>query len=165
MSRIARLPSPALIVAVVALVAALAGTAIAGPGASTSKVTKSKVKKITNKQINKRVPWGTADIADNAVTTPKIANDAVTGVKLAAINTRSTTVNIPAAGTPYAEATASCQSGERLLSGGAKIENVALGEFVTVLESHKQGNNDWYARAFNAFGSDRALVVEAYCLA
>jgi hypothetical protein len=55
-------PSPALIVAVVALVAAVAGTAIAGPGASTSAISKSKVKKIANKQINKRLPLTGADI-------------------------------------------------------------------------------------------------------
>jgi hypothetical protein len=55
-------PSPAMVVAVVALVAAVAGTAIAGPGASTSAISKSKVKKIANKQINKRLPLTGADI-------------------------------------------------------------------------------------------------------
>ena len=51
-------PSPALIVAVLALVAAVAGTAIAGDdlGATTSKLTKKKVKKTANKQITKRAP-------------------------------------------------------------------------------------------------------------
>lgn len=39
-------PSPAIVVAIVALVAALAGTAVAGPNASTSKITKSKVRSI-----------------------------------------------------------------------------------------------------------------------
>lgn len=55
-------PSPALVVAVLALVAAVAGTAIAGPGASTSAITKSKVKKIANKQIDKRLPLTGADV-------------------------------------------------------------------------------------------------------
>ena len=68
-------------IALVALVAAVAGTAVAGPGADTSKVTKAKVKKVANKQINKRLPWKTADIADAAVTTPKIADGAVTSGK------------------------------------------------------------------------------------
>jgi hypothetical protein len=78
-----RMPSPAILVAGLALVAALAGTAVAGPGASTSKVTKSKVKKIANKQIDKRLPWETADIAPDAVTSGKIAPDAVTSGKIA----------------------------------------------------------------------------------
>ncbi len=51
-----RRPSPAVIVAVLALVAALAGTAVAGPHASTSAINKKKVKKIAKKQINKLAP-------------------------------------------------------------------------------------------------------------
>jgi hypothetical protein len=46
-------PSPAIIVAVVALVAALAGTAVAGPGATSSKLTKAKVKLVAQKQARK----------------------------------------------------------------------------------------------------------------
>src|SRR5918995_3004569 len=113
MSGIARRrPSPAIIVAVVALVAALAGTAVAGPGAETSKITKAKVKKIANKQINKRLPWKTADIADDAVTTPKLANGAVVAPKVGTINTRSVTQSVP--DTEDFEAPADCQSGEKL---------------------------------------------------
>src|ERR687896_603427 len=96
-----KMPSPALIVAVVALVAALAGTAVAGPGATTSKITKAKVKKVANKQINKRLPIETAELADGAVTTPKLGNDAVTSEKLGAIVTRESTVTVPGSGTTY----------------------------------------------------------------
>jgi hypothetical protein len=55
MERKRRRPSPAMIVAVVALSAALAGTAIAGPDAITSAITKSKVKKIAAKQAKKEI--------------------------------------------------------------------------------------------------------------
>ncbi|MBM4438234.1 MAG: hypothetical protein FJ029_13645 [Actinobacteria bacterium] len=60
-------PSPAMVLAVIALIAALGGTAIAG-GALTSK----KAKKIANKQITKRAPGlevakaGTANTATTA---------------------------------------------------------------------------------------------------
>lgn len=65
-----RLPSPAMVVACVALVAALAGTAWAA-------------KKITSKQLaNKAVT--TKKIKNSAVTEAKIANGAVTSDKLAA---------------------------------------------------------------------------------
>jgi hypothetical protein len=70
-------PSPALVVAILALVAALAGTAVAGPGASSSAITKSKVKKIANKQITKRAPGlsvAHADTADNATNAQNAAN-------------------------------------------------------------------------------------------
>jgi hypothetical protein len=65
-------PSPAIVLAILALVAALAGTAVADPGASISAVTKKKVKKIARKQIKKAAPRlsvshaKTADTATNA---------------------------------------------------------------------------------------------------
>jgi hypothetical protein len=49
----ARRPSAAMIVAVLALTGALAGTAVAGPDAITSALTKKKVKKVAKKQANK----------------------------------------------------------------------------------------------------------------
>jgi hypothetical protein len=62
-------PSAALIVAVVALIAALAGTAIASdPVATTSKVTKKKVKKIADKRINKAAPGLSVAKAEKAET-------------------------------------------------------------------------------------------------
>jgi hypothetical protein len=59
-------PLSAIIVALAALVAALAGTAIAGPGATTSALTKSKVKKIATRQINKLAPGLSVDHANTA---------------------------------------------------------------------------------------------------
>jgi len=50
-----RAPSPAIAVAVLALVAAVAGTAVAGEPASTSKLTTKKVKKIAKKQAKKQI--------------------------------------------------------------------------------------------------------------
>ncbi len=64
-----RLASPALIVAVVALVAALGGAAAAQPSAK--KVTTKKVKKIADKEIAKKAPGlsvAHADTADAATT-------------------------------------------------------------------------------------------------
>jgi hypothetical protein len=61
-------PSPALIVAVLALVAVFAGSAIAGTGASTSALTKPKVKKIARKQINKLAPGLSVANAQSATT-------------------------------------------------------------------------------------------------
>lgn len=54
MSRMGK-PSPAMLVAAIALVFAMAGTAIAGPDAASSAITKKKVKKIAKKQANKRI--------------------------------------------------------------------------------------------------------------
>ena len=53
-SRISQ-PSPAIVVAVLALVAALAGTAIAGPDASTSALSKKKVKQLIEKEVAEQI--------------------------------------------------------------------------------------------------------------
>ena len=90
-------PSPAVVVVALALVAALAGTALAGSDATTSAISKKKVKKIAQKQIDKAIdgvlPVGSENIADGAVSSakiaagavnrPRIANRAVNGAKLA----------------------------------------------------------------------------------
>jgi hypothetical protein len=59
-------PSPALLVAVVALAAALAGTAVADPTGSVSGINKRKVKRIAKKQINKLAPGLSVAHADTA---------------------------------------------------------------------------------------------------
>jgi hypothetical protein len=95
-------PSPAIVIAVLALIAALTGTAVAGPDASSSAVNKKKVKKIArkqaNKQINARLPFGTDDIADGAVSRPKLADGAVSGAKVAdrSLGTAKVARSIPA---------------------------------------------------------------------
>ncbi|MGH2953152.1 MAG: hypothetical protein ACRDK9_03895 [Solirubrobacterales bacterium] len=54
-ARRSKAPSPAMVIAVVALSLAVAGTAVAGTDAVTRAITKSKVKKIAKKQANKRI--------------------------------------------------------------------------------------------------------------
>ena len=64
MKRVFRRPSPAMVVAIVALIAALGGTAVAG-GA----LNKKKVKNISNNQITQRAPGlsvSSAKSADNS---------------------------------------------------------------------------------------------------
>jgi len=61
-------PSPAIVVAVLALVAAFAGTAVAEEATTSAKpVTKKKAKKIANKEIDKRFPIGGDDFFLNVV--------------------------------------------------------------------------------------------------
>ncbi len=55
-----------LIVAVLALVMATAGVAVAGPSATISKITKKKVKSIANSQINAAAPTLSVDHAKSA---------------------------------------------------------------------------------------------------
>lgn len=73
-------PSPALVVAVMALVAALAGSAVAEV-ATTSKLAKKDrkqvrkiAKKVSNNQINKQFPVQENQVADGAISNNKLAN-------------------------------------------------------------------------------------------
>lgn len=144
-----RRPSPAIIVAVVALVAALAGTAVAGPGATTSAITKQKVKKIAKKQVNKKFPIEAEDIGPNAV----IAS------KLSKINTRTTTQTVPPTGFNGATIVAPCQGTEVLIAGGVRAPT---GD-ILVGPEHQQGHG-WSAEVHNFGGAPENVQVEAYCL-
>jgi len=187
-------PSPALIVSVVALVAALAGTAAAAdPQATTAakKVTKKQVKKIANRQIDKRLPLGTNEIADAAITqqklaagsvsTGKIQDGAVTIGKLAdnsvssaklrdgsvrsdalgALTRRQDTQAIDPGNADSAQAV--CQSGERLLSGGAGTSGVGTDPDWRVIRSGPSGNG-WDAAAANGTADQGTLIAIAICL-
>jgi len=78
------MPSPALVVAIAALVAALAGSAAAevATTAKLDKKSKKQVRKISKKEVNKQFPIESEQISDGAVETSKIADDAVTNSKL-----------------------------------------------------------------------------------
>jgi hypothetical protein len=77
-----RLPSPALVVAVIALVVATTGAAIALPGKNKVKSDDIAKNAIKSKQI-KKGQVKTSDLANNAVKAANIAAGAVTGEKLA----------------------------------------------------------------------------------
>jgi hypothetical protein len=144
MKRISRSrPSPAIIVAVVALVAALAGTAVAGPDASTSALNRAKVKNIAKKQANKAV---------NAALP-------VTGADLGVVTTRTQTQTVNSG--QRASTTVNCLPGERVLSGGF-ITDVDVG--VVVEHDRKQGEG-WFVQVFNFSGTNQTFTAEANCLA
>ena len=153
-----RRPSPAIIVAVVALVAALSGTALAAPGDDdglTKKDVKKIAKKKSNKQIDKRVPWGERDLGPNSVTSEQLSAF-VTHQTVATIapGTSETIVAncAPAASDPSLP-------GENLISGG-----VRTGPGTTSIEqSHQQGEG-WSAEVRNDGGAPVEVQVEANCL-
>jgi len=141
-------PSPALLVAVLALVAALAGTAVAGPDATTS-VSKKKTKKIANKQakkqINKTLPIDSSELADGAVS----------GSKLGPIEQVSQTS--PGAAAPPIDATATCPSGSTVLGGGF---DASPGVSARV---SKRTDNGWRADG-TATAAGQTITAYAYCL-
>ncbi len=73
-------PSPAVVIAAFALVFALVGTAVAGPDAISSKITKSKVKTISKKQANKAIDAAEPDLNVNSAKTADNATNAENAV-------------------------------------------------------------------------------------
>ena len=152
-------PSPALVVAVVALVAALAGTAVAADPLATTSVSKKKTKKIAKKQANKAVD------AFAAATIP------IGGAELASIEERTDTTDIgPSAGGVITKdtATANCATGERVISGGWSTElNIAgaMTDKAAIPYEDKRSNNGWQASAGNLSPTEtNELTAYAYCL-
>jgi hypothetical protein len=159
-------PSPALVVAVVALVAALAGTAVAADPLVTSSaepVTKQKVKRIA-KKIAKRQ-------ARKKVNAFEAAKFPIGASDLAAIDEHSESENLPpgsAAGVFTDEtATANCDSDEQVISGGWSTEFEDNGTTkLAFVVSDKRSDNGWEASAVNLSSTEtNELTVYAYCLA
>jgi hypothetical protein len=191
-----RRPSPALVIACIALFAAIGGTSIALPGSNS--IDKNDLRKgvVKNKNIAKnavtssKIKNGTvrpADLHNNSVTTAKLRNGAVTNGKLAnrsvggenltasVVRTADSPPTADADGTTnggavgVATATATCNTGERMLSGGATWVGNNLTPATTkplfLRESHATangwtavGNVDWGAQG------QAVLRVSVVCL-
>jgi hypothetical protein len=82
-------PSTIVVVALV-LVAALAGTALAGSEATTSALNKKKVKKIANKEIDKAAPGLSVDNAENLGGQPPSAFVSSDELRYAKVNSDGT---------------------------------------------------------------------------
>jgi hypothetical protein len=107
-------PSPAIIVAILALVAAVAGTAVAGP-AGTSKLTRSKVRTIADKEIQK-LASGLSVASANTTNSANTANTATTAQKLGNLVVR--VADFMVSDGANNGTTASCLPGEQAISGG-----------------------------------------------
>lgn len=158
-----RRPSPAMIVATVALTFALAGTALAGP--SVSKVTKAKVRTIANQEVDKRAPGlsvlkaKTADSASSAITASTVAANGVGAGALKGLTTIQVT-SVPFANNTSGSAFIQCPAGTRVISGGGS------GSAPQVLSSLNRisSPNGWRYDALNLSGANATITVFANCL-
>jgi hypothetical protein len=147
-------PSPALVLAVIALLIALAGSAVAGTKALTSGLTKAKVTKIAIKQANKAI---TARAPGLSVASAQSAGSAQNADRLDGLDSSDLRQHCPASTVPYAgvcfdssarpkqkwfEASKTCgDAGGRLptmseLEGFRQLPAIDLGEGAWVSEIH-----------------------------
>jgi hypothetical protein len=128
MKRVIRRPSPAMIVAIVALIAALGGTAVAG-----GFITKKKAKNIANNVVTQRAPGlavGSAKTADSAKN-----SDALGGLGASSFQGRVRWAFVAANGAILAQSggisndghnTAACPTGCDFLNFGSSQADMAL---------------------------------------
>jgi hypothetical protein len=199
-----RRPSPALIIACIALFAAIGGTSIALPGSNT--VDKNDLQKnvVKNKNIRKNAVSsgkirrnavtaakikdqgvGNPELRNGAVNSPKLANNSVNKSKLAAgsvtgaklgptvVRTGDSPPTADADGASnsgqvgIAIATAQCNQGERLLSGGAQWTTGGTPPVATkqlfLRDSHPTANG-WRAVGNVDFGAQGQATLRAYAV-
>jgi hypothetical protein len=143
-------PSPALVVGVLALVAALAGTAVAADPVATTSVSKKKTKKIAKNQAIKQIDLAFAD------TFPIGADE------LGTIDEHLQTTQI--ASGAAGEATANCDADEKVISGGYRWDNFPTQPIVGIDQVDKREANGWRAGGFNLLGTTEPFTTFAYCL-
>ena len=173
-----RKPSASLVISVIALCFALAGTAVAAglaPNSVGSKQIKDngvKVKDLhesavtTDKIANFEVT--NQDLEQNGVTTDKIADDDVRSQDIAAnavgndelaLTVRSASVNV--ANNATGSLTKACEAGETPIGGGGGFPGVPNG---TTLGTSEAAGGGWHVEGKNTTGSVQTLIVQAYCL-
>jgi hypothetical protein len=183
LNRIRRMPSPALVISVIALVVAVGGGSYA-----IAALTNHDVKKIVNKQIKRKAPklsvkraekadkakvakpigpaggdlTGTYPdplIADGAVSTTKLADESVTAAKLGGTQQVVTSPAVQVAGPGNGTATVTCPAGTQVLSGGGGANSF----LVFGVESFQSGNG-WLWVARNTDNTPHNIFATAVCL-
>jgi len=175
-----RSPSPAMVVACIALIVALGGTGYAAiilPANSvgTKQLKRNAVvsKKVKNNSIlgadvrESTLRVDTAGIKDNAVTSAKIANASVGARHLKSVTFVQGT-GVPVAPNTSAEATVTCPVGTRLLNGGPEWQSDLPGTSIIYSVPTPGGdpNITWVVKGRVATGATANVIfAEAACIA
>ena len=170
MGRIKRArPSPALVISIVAMFAALGGGAFAATATTSKQAVNNKGNLNKNVVKKKNIANGavvTKKLKDGKVTGSKLSDESVSASKLGSITTVTDSSNItfgPSGGT----ATATCPPGSKVIGGGWE-GSPPSGGINVVPHVDKKSGNGWTASASlvtsNGAGGPRTLTAYAYCL-
>lgn len=161
MKRVFRRPSPAMIVAIAALIVALGGTAVAGGVLNKKKVNNIITNRAPGLSVASAKSADTAKtVSDAAITAAKLAADSVIGSKLGTIVERDAVSGViasPGSGSVSVQ----CAAGEQFLSGGNDGFTV---DGYQVVASRFQAPNGWIVFLQNNTGANRTVTAHVYCL-
>jgi hypothetical protein len=177
-------PSPALLIAVIALVMAIAGTGYAATKLPARSVgtTQLKNKSVTTPKLKndtvssaklKQGSVSSREIAGGSVTAAHVAPDSLTGSQIneSSLGTVPSAGSAPVQGLSYVGSAVSlpgntgmtthieCPPDRRPLSGGAKVNNPAN---VYMVDEYPQGNG-WTVDVANPDPSDSGFTIYATC--
>ena len=157
-----RRPSPALVIAVIALFVGLGGGAVAATAVTSGALDKKgnlKKNAVKKKNIKKNAVV-TKKIKKEAVTGSRLSEGSVSGSKLGSITTVTDSTNI--AQDTTGTATATCPEGSKVIGGG--LEGSLLTPAAGVIPYiDKKSDNGWMASAL-ALNQPGTLTTYAYCL-
>ncbi len=171
--RVRNAPTSVVVVVVLALIATVAGTAVAGPGA-TSSISQTKTKRIAKKQANKQIKKKAPNLKVARADT--VVDGAVTATKLGTIVSRTASTVIagntvdPVGGAT----TASCAASERAIGGGARWLGGSSLDVQIKASRPATGNGDapvngatftrWRATGLNRDTAPQTLEAYVVCL-
>ena len=144
-----RVPTPALVISIIALFAALGGTSYAALANGSVGTAQLRNKAVTN-----------AKLGPTSVGKAKIRNGAV-GLGQLAVSTPTGSVSVPA--NSRGTVSASCPSGTVVLAGGGGFPGVTTR--FGLLQSSNASGNSWLVEGWNLTTTAQTLTVRAVCIA
>ncbi len=152
-------PSPATVIAVLALAFSIGGSAIARTGGQRAKLSRADVRSIAKKEVRMLAPTLSVHAADVAF---NVASGGVRGNGLGEIDTVKSTSG-PITNGSVGSASVQCPAGSTLISGGGASSGG--GGFVFTTGSRKSDPNGWVYGAYDSGAANATVTAEAYCLA
>jgi hypothetical protein len=146
-------PSPALIISIIALFAAIGGTSYAAATIGTNDI---KNKAVTNAKLAPNAV-GLQKIKDGAIGTSKIANNAV---GLGQLGAQRISATATVANGQFGAVTAGCPTGTTVLDGGGGFGGVPN----TYLGASQASGNSWLVAGLNVSGIPRTIAATAVCI-
>jgi hypothetical protein len=145
----------------------LADNAVTAPKIANDAVTTEKIAKdaVTEEKL-KTDAVTNSKLANNAVNTAELANGAVKTSKLGSVTRRETTETVPNGTSRLA--TASCNAGERAISGGVLWSGVSnatdVKELHVVHTFPNAAATNWGTRMYNGSGAAKEFTAYVLCL-